>query len=143
MQNWTQEDLDAYNVRQKKAGSFNGRTPDFDSGNLRSNRKPVTKNKYHNKKVIIDGIKFDSIKEGNRYQTLKTLERQKAIKHLEIKPVYSLVVNNIKIGKYIPDFRYYINPELVVEDVKGIKTPVYNLKKKLMKALFDIDILET
>ncbi len=57
-------------------------------------------------------------------------------------------MNGLKIGRYIADFRYFDNERnvAVVEDVKGGKatmTPIYRLKKKLVKALYGIEIVET
>tara|TARA_R110000787_G_scaffold181619_1_gene293659 strand:+ start:190 stop:501 length:312 start_codon:yes stop_codon:yes gene_type:complete len=99
--------------------------------------------KYNNKKVVIDGIKFDSIRESKRYLDLKNLERGGDIKNLELQPRYDFVLNGVKMGFYKADFRYVENGVLVIEDVKGMKTPVYNLKKKMMKAFHNINILET
>ena len=45
--------------------------------------------------------------------------------------------------KYKADFRYIEKGETVVEDVKGMRTPVYNLKRHLMKAVHGIEIRET
>jgi hypothetical protein len=91
----------------------------------------------------VDGVTFASKAEARRYQELKLLERTGVIANLTMQPVFHLVVNGHKIGKYIADFQYYENGIIITEDVKGMKTPVYNLKKKLVKALFDVDILET
>jgi hypothetical protein len=54
-----------------------------------------------------------------------------------------MILNGVKICSYSADFRYQDGLELVVEDVKGYKTPVYNLKKKMMKAFHSIEIFET
>lgn len=99
--------------------------------------------KYKAKKCIIDGIKFDSMKEGRRYSQLKILEKAGQIQNLELQPKYDLMVNGSKVGFYKADFRYTENGKQVVEDVKGMKTPIYNLKKKLIKAIYGIDIFET
>jgi hypothetical protein len=100
--------------------------------------------KYHNKKTEVHGISFDSKKEAARYQELLLLERAGQIENLEIQPRLDLVVNNCKIGFYKGDFRYkdLATGNSVLEDVKGMKTPVYNLKRKLVKALYGIDIVE-
>ena len=88
-------------------------------------------------------MSFDSLKEGRRYRQLVLLERARDISDLEIQPKYDLIVNRIKVGFYKADFRYIKNGKVIVEDVKGVKTPVYNLKKRMIKAIYDIDILET
>jgi hypothetical protein len=100
-------------------------------------------NKFHAVKVKLDGCTFDSKAEAARYQQLKLLERSGDIIDLSIHPVYHLSVNGVKIGKYIADFSYFENGKFIVEDVKGVKTAVYRLKKKLVKALYGFDILET
>jgi len=79
--------------------------------------------------------------EARRYGQLKIMERAGEIADLELQPVYPLVVAGIKIGKYIGDFRYVEMRKgaavaRVVEDCKGVRTPVYRLKKKLVEALY-------
>ena len=101
--------------------------------------------KYHAVKTKLDGYTFDSKKEAARYQELKLLEQAGKITRLEIHPEYYLWVNSMQVCKYIADFRY-IDCEVggqVVEDVKGVKTAVYRLKKKLMKAIYGIEVFET
>jgi hypothetical protein len=93
------------------------------------------RNKYNAKKQIYKGIKFDSKKELERYLVLEKLLKFKQITELEIHPVYPLIVNNIKIGKYTADFRYKNkNGEVIVEDVKSkiTKTRDYILRKKIL-----------
>jgi hypothetical protein len=100
--------------------------------------------KYGNVPEWVDGIRFASRAEARRYQELKLLVRAGAISHLKIQPSYKLVVNGVKVATYRADFHYDENGRLVVEDVKSrpTMTPVYRLKKKLLKALYDIDIKE-
>ena len=98
--------------------------------------------KYHAVKTVIDGIRFDSKAEAARYNTLKLLERNGDISTLMVHPVYPLEVNGQKIGKYIADFVYWENGREVVEDVKGVKTPTYRLKAKLVKAIYGFEIRE-
>lgn len=95
--------------------------------------------KYHAKKTVIDGITFDSKKEAMRYKELKALERVGKIDMLELQPRFELQESFKHEGKtirkieYVADFIYrdLSTLELVVEDVKGVKTDVYKLKKKL------------
>ncbi len=116
------------------------------------------RNKYRAKKTVVDGIKFDSIKESVRYQQLKLLERAGVIRDLELHPRYDVVVNNQKICYYKADFRYWDNEKgiQVIEDVKAMpKTAksikafknteawrMYRLKKKLVEVLYPITITE-
>ncbi len=101
-------------------------------------------NKYKNKPTVIDGIRFMSQKEGVRYVQLKQLLKARLITNLELQPPFNCVINGVKICKYLADFRYIDvkTNEEIVEDVKGFKTSIYRLKKKLVKALFNIDIIE-
>lgn len=101
--------------------------------------------KYRNKPTEIDGIKFASRKEARRYSELKLLERAGEIDYLTLQVSYDITVNRVKICRYVADFVYFdkkIN-RTVVEDTKGIRTPAYKLKKKLMLAVHNIDITET
>lgn len=102
-------------------------------------------NKYHAKKEVVDGIKFDSKKEANRYRELKLMERAKAIQDLKLQVTFPLVKKS-KYGreiKYVADFVYYDQGHMVVEDTKGYRTDVYRLKKRLMAELYGIVIKET
>ena len=99
--------------------------------------------KYGNIKTVVDNITFDSKKEAARYQHLKLLQKAGGIDRLKLQPKFPIEVNGKKICTYVADFSYYYSPaDLVVEDVKGMKTPVYNLKKKLVKAIYGIEIQE-
>lgn len=99
--------------------------------------------KYGNCETEVDGTMFDSIAEARHYETLRTLERVGAIHDLKLQPRFPLMVNGEKIGTYVADFQYVdTEGRLVVEDVKGMRTPVYKLKKKLMKAVHGIEIEE-
>ena len=101
------------------------------------------RNKYRAIKTIVDDITFDSKKEARRYVQLKLLVKAGVVTKLELQPRYDLIINTVKCGFYKADFRYFENGREVVEDVKGMKTPVYNLKKKLIKAIYGIEIFET
>lgn len=91
--------------------------------------------KYGNVKTELDGILFDSKKEAERYVQLILLLRGGVIRDLELQPNFKLEVAGKKVCTYRADFRYSENGSQVVEDVKGMKTPVYKLKVKLLKAL--------
>lgn len=99
--------------------------------------------KYRAKKTTVDGYTFDSKKEAARYGALKILLRSGEISDLVLQPKYPIVFNGVKICDYKADFKYRANGREIVEDVKGVKTPVYRLKKKMVKAVYGIDILET
>ena len=99
--------------------------------------------KYSNTPVVVDGYRFASKAEAKRYGELKLLEKAGKISGLTLQPRYKLEVHGMKICDYVGDFYYFTKTShQVAEDVKGIRTPVYRLKKKLMKAIYGIDIVE-
>ena len=102
----------------------------------------MRRHKYHAKKTTIDGITFDSQKEANRYAELKLLERAGEIKHLQLQVPFTLQEAFTLHGKkyrpitYIADFVYEQDGRTIVEDTKGMRTQVYQLKKKLFLAKY-------
>ena len=107
--------------------------------------------KYHSKKITVDGIKFDSKREANRYSELKLLESAGKIKDLCLQPQFTLQLPFRKNGKliraitYKADFAYFDmeRSKNIVEDVKGYKTDVYQLKKKIFEYVYpDLTITE-
>ena len=108
------------------------------------------RSKYHSKKVIIDGIKFDSKREGEYYQKLKILEEKGIIKDLELQKEYLLQDKFVINGKtrrkitYRADFSYVSTEDdrLHVIDVKGFRTDLYKLKKKLFEYKYGVEIEE-
>jgi len=129
-------------------------------------------NKYGNTKTIVDGIKFDSKKEASRYQELKLMEKGRLIFDLELQPKFVLQEKFKYQGKteraitYSADFRYKENTPVksltysthsdevvkgeftqlveIVEDVKGHKTDVYKIKRKMfLKKFPEYEFLET
>ena len=112
---------------------------------LENKRKKTKRNKYHAVKTVLDDTKFDSRKEAKRYIQLKQMERAGLIKKLRLQVPFVLV-DKSSYGreiKYVADFVYFENGCQVVEDVKGVKTPVYRLKKRLMAERYGIKIKET
>lgn len=112
---------------------------------LENKRKKTKQSKYHAVKTIFDDIKFDSKKEAKRYIQLKQMERAGLIEKLQLQVPFVLV-DKSGYGreiKYVADFVYFENGCQVVEDVKGVKTPVYRLKKRLMAERYGIKIKET
>lgn len=102
------------------------------------------RSKYGNTWVTIDGRKFQSQAEGRRYETLKRMAEDGLIDKLEMQPRYPVVVEGAKITTYVADFRYRLvdTGETVVEDVKGASKAIYRLKKKLVEALYKIEVVE-
>ena len=107
-------------------------------------------NKYRNQKVTVDGITFDSRKEATRWAELKLLERAGMISFLERQAKYVLVPKQVRDGKvverpvvYRADFAYKDeNGNDVVEDVKGLRTKEYIIKRKLMLWEYGIEVKE-
>lgn len=116
------------------------------------------RSKYGARKTVVDGITFDSKKEANRYRELKLLERAGEICCLRLQVPFELIpaqyeetgevyTRGANKGKpkrgrciekavtYIADFVYYNSDATVrtVEDVKGMRTPVYIIKRKLFR----------
>lgn len=119
-------------------------------------------NKYHNHKAAVDGEVFDSRKEARRWLELQMIQKAGNIKNLERQKKFVLIpaqyepdITGPRGGKkkgklierevaYYADF-YYYNPTFdcwVVEDTKGIRTPEYIIKRKLMLYIHKIRILE-
>ena len=108
-------------------------------------KKTRRPNKYFAKKTLAFGEKFDSKWEAERWGQLKAMERAGVVDQLERQVKYELTINDIKICNYIADFTYMLIEEnglsrYVVEDAKGVLTPEFKLKKKMMKAIHGIDI---
>ena len=108
-------------------------------------------NKYKNKKVMYDGMEFDSQKEKNHYIGLKMLEKAGEIKDLELQKVFILQPAFKKNGTsyraitYKADFVYLDlrTNKIVVEDTKGYRTEVYKIKKKLFEYVYpDLELKE-
>ena len=110
----------------------------------------LNRNKYHATKVTVDGIKFDSKKEAKRYQELKLLEKAGEIHELQRQVKFRLLPSQRIDGKvierectYIADFVYFDgNNNKIVEDTKGVRTPEYVIKRKMMLYFYGIRIKE-
>ena len=105
--------------------------------------------KYHSKKTIVDGYKFDSKAESEEYCRLKMALRAGEIQNLVLQPSFELQPSFKKNGKtyrkitYKADFAYIKDGKTIVEDVKGMKTDVYKLKKKLFEYKYpNLEIME-
>ena len=95
--------------------------------------------KYGAKRTEVDGIKFMSKSEAKRYVDLKRLERAGQIQNLSLQPRFTLQEGFLNVDtlekerkiEYVADFMYTENNETIVEDVKGMKTADYKIKRKL------------
>ena len=113
--------------------------------------------KYGNVRVEVDGIRFDSKKEAKRYGELKLLAKAGEIANLELQPSFKLKCGdrpvlirspgfpNGRQATYKADFAYwdYKKDKRVIEDVKGVRTDVFILKKAIVEAMHPaVEIIE-
>lgn len=100
----------------------------------------MRKAKYGNKKVVHDGITFDSALEAKYYDYLKTLQAQGIVASFELQPRFVLLPKFEKNGKkyreigYNADFTVrYADGHTEVVDIKGMVTQQFELRKKLFE----------
>lgn len=103
--------------------------------------------KYGNRRTEYNGRMFDSALEARTAKEFDLLKRAKDPKErvtdVQYQVRYNMVVNKQKICAYVADFVVtYADGRKEVVDAKGVLTDVYKLKRKLMKALHGIDIVE-
>ena len=108
-----------------------------------------TRSKYHNNRLVVDGERFDSVKEAERWHWLCIMQKAGIITDLRRQVPFELIPAQKLDGKvverpvkYIADFVYKVNGETVVEDVKGVRTKEYIIKRKLMLWRYGIRIKE-
>lgn len=97
---------------------------------------------------VAGGIRFASKREALRMVDLMLDKEAGRISDLELQPQYTLTVvspsgTRMVIGRYLADFRYQRDGQTIVEDVKGMKTAVYEWKKKHVQIEHAIVIIET
>lgn len=103
----------------------------------------MRRSKFGNKKTLYDGIIFDSKKEAGRYAELKLLERAGQIHSLKLQTKFNIEIKGIKCFFYKADFTYFTDKsDYIIEDAKGFRTPMYNLKKRCVEAQYGIKITE-
>lgn len=97
--------------------------------------------KFNARKTVADGMTFDSHAESQMYLQLRLLQRAGKIKDLktqvpfELQPAYKQGKVTIRAIKYVADFTFWDNEQgkYRVIDCKGMKTPVYLLKRKIFE----------
>ena len=123
MLRWTDEQLAEYQGRRKATEAEAPARP-----------------KYRNKKTEIGGVKFDSKAEASRFVELKRMEEAGLISNLKRQVSFELAPA-VKIpGKrrmspplrYFADFVYEQDGKQIIEDVKGVETEGYRIKRHLM-----------
>jgi hypothetical protein len=102
------------------------------------------KSKYHNTRIRYDGRWFDSKRECEIYKRFAAALKGGAISNLELQKKYKFIIDGYEMKHfYRADFVVtYPNGDVEVWDAKGFKTKEYEIKKELMKAVYDIDIKE-
>ena len=123
----------------------------------------IYRSKYNAQKTFFNGSWFDSAREADRYAELLLLQRAGKISDLRLQVKYVLIPaqyeyyerygkngKRLKDGKrciekecaYIADFVYEENGKTVVEDVKGMRTKEYLIKRKLMLWVHGVRVRE-
>lgn len=103
----------------------------------------IRAHKYNARATIVDGYRFPSRREANRYAELKLMERAGLISNLSLQVPFPITINGQVVTRFVADFTYKQDGKDVCEDCKGFRTDIYKLKKKLVQAAFGITILET
>ena len=103
--------------------------------------------KYRNQRVEFDGLHFDSKAERDYYQGLLWREKAGEVRDIRLQPAFPIIVNGVKVATYKADFQFTecATGEDIVADKKSPitrKNPTYRLKKKLVEALYHIQVRE-
>jgi uncharacterized protein DUF1064 len=113
------------------------------------------RHKYFAKKIQVDGEWFDSQSEAVRYGELRMLQRAGQIRGLQRQVKFPIVINgeSVKIRSegypngravtYIADYVYFEGEARVVEDRKGMDTPISRLKRALIEAIYHVKVRVT
>lgn len=117
-------------------------------------QKAAKQEKYHNEKAVRtmpNGLPrtFDSQREARRYDELRMLYEAGEIQDLRLQANFTLQEGYVAADGevvrpivYKADFQYIKDGNIIVEDVKGVRTPEYQMKKKLMQDRYCITITE-
>lgn len=102
-----------------------------------------TRGKYNNQKTIYNGRQYHSKKEAERAFQLDLMVRAGIVKRWTPQPQFKIQFNRVQICSYFADFEvHYFDGRVEIEDVKGVRTDIYKLKKKLVFACYGIIIKE-
>ena len=111
-------------------------------------QKPKKAPKYKNRKTVFMGLKFDSEAEASRYGELVILERMGQICGLERQVAYELApavkfdgeTRKKPALRYVADFAYWEGDRRIIEDVKGVITEAFRIKRHLMKIVLGLKV---
>lgn len=96
-------------------------------------------NKYHNKKTMIDNINFASKREAGEYLKIKAGMKSGAIKDFKCQPRFKMPCGITYVADFLVIWK---DGREEIFDVKGFKTTVYQLKKKMMENCLKKKIVE-
>jgi hypothetical protein len=97
------------------------------------------KHKFNAVRCERDGYKFASKKERTRYDELKAWQKSGIVTFFLMQVPFHLTAG----VKYVCDFQvFWANGDITFEDVKGMKTDIYKLKKKQVEAIYGVEITE-
>lgn len=101
------------------------------------------RSKYGAVRVTIDGLNFDSKREGEVYCELKLRERAGEICNVELQKPFPILIGGFLVGTYKSDFAYHEikSRKDVVIDVKGFDTPLSKFKRKCVKAQYGVEVV--
>ena len=105
-------------------------------------KQPKRRNKFNAKRTELDGIVFDSQRESQYYALLKRREKLGEVSGVELQQPYALTIDGQLICTYRADFSFddLVERRHRVVDTKGVITPEFRIKQKLMKAIHNIDV---
>lgn len=112
------------------------------------------RSKYHAIPTELDGIRFPSMGEANRYAELKVLQSAGQISGLEVHPVFPIIIEGAPlrirakngVGRKIVaemDFSYVENGQRVIEDFKGKDNPYSRIKRALVEHIYRVTVRVT
>lgn len=104
-------------------------------------RKTPWRNKYKAQAVTTDEGRFASKREFNHWCVLKLRQKAGEIANLQRQVRFRLEHNGVHICDYIADAVYFEGNKRVVSDAKGYETPEFKLKRKLMRAFLNIEVV--
>jgi hypothetical protein len=135
--------------RQQRKDKAAGLTTSVKRGGATPTKKKAKRRgKYNAKGEYVNGQWCASASEAVRYRQLLELEAKGVIVNLECQPRFDCLVNNQKVCAYVADFRYEVIDDVgnvlrtPVEDVKGMITDIYKIKRKLVMACHQLEIIE-
>lgn len=105
--------------------------------------KPAKPSKYKNKRVVVNGRRYASIKEAEHCEKLIQLEKAGKIGGLELQRRFQILgPKGELICVYVADAAFWDHEQdrFRVIDVKGVETDVFKIKRNLMRAINGIDV---